>query len=183
MSFLFWNIDSQHPTGPSVSLVTMTSSIDLSAEVPPHSDDLEVSFPQEHVLLLTLNRPRYLNAVSRQLNDDLTSVLRWFDEEPSLWCVIQHRLTSYSCVRIKGCDCHWERSRLLRGRRPEIVSQPSKAPPHSTLLYQTLLSRDAHVFLDGIRTKWRDEPPNKNPRPHPCTDSQPFRAATRRVNR
>ena len=59
----------------------------LAAQVPSHSDDLNVSFPQEHVLLLTLNRPRYLNAVSPQLNNDLTSVLRWFDDEPSLWYV------------------------------------------------------------------------------------------------
>ena len=138
MSFLFWT----QTTLVSVSLepsINMTSSIDLSAEVPFHSDDLKVSFPQEHVLLLTLNRPSYLNAVSRQLNNDLTSVLRWFDEEPSLWCVpTHHHLPSHFMWSIKGCDCHRARSRLLRGRRPEIVSQSSKGPPRPSTFYSLI---------------------------------------------
>ena len=65
----------------------MTLSTDVSSEVPPHSDEIKVSFPGEHVLLLTLNRPRSLNAVTPTLNNDLTSVLRWFDDEPSLWYI------------------------------------------------------------------------------------------------
>ncbi|KAH0825966.1 ClpP/crotonase-like domain-containing protein [Lanmaoa asiatica] len=77
----------------------MTSSIDLASQAPSHSDELKVSFPQEHVLLLTLNRPRYLNAVSPRLHNDLTSVLRWFDEEPSLWYVpLQRRLSGHPRV-------------------------------------------------------------------------------------
>lgn len=63
----------------------MPSSTDLSSRLPPHSDELNVAFPQEHVLLLSLNRPRYLNAVSPQLTHDLQSLLRWFDDEPALW--------------------------------------------------------------------------------------------------
>ncbi|KAF9218553.1 ClpP/crotonase [Gyrodon lividus] len=55
---------------------------------PSHSDELKVSFPQERVMLLTLNRPRNLNAMTPQLTSDIASVLRWFDDEPSLWVVI-----------------------------------------------------------------------------------------------
>lgn len=71
----------------------------MSSTVPSHSEELDVSFPVEHVLLLTLNRPERLNAVSRKLHNDLTAVLHWFDEEPSLWYVSAQRpLAGRSCV-------------------------------------------------------------------------------------
>jgi len=56
--------------------------------LPPHSDELQVSIPEEHVLLLTFNRPASLNAMSPTLAKDIASVLEWFDDEPSLWVVI-----------------------------------------------------------------------------------------------
>ncbi|XP_006453873.1 hypothetical protein AGABI2DRAFT_189220 [Agaricus bisporus var. bisporus H97] len=59
------------------------------ALVPPaHSDELQISFPENHVLLLTLNRPKSLNAMTPQMSDDLGRVLDWFENEPSLWVVI-----------------------------------------------------------------------------------------------
>jgi len=54
---------------------------------PTTSTDLKVSFPEEHVLLLTLNRPEKRNAMSPALSQEIGKVLAWFDEEPSLWCV------------------------------------------------------------------------------------------------
>lgn len=54
---------------------------------PTTSTDLKVSFPEEHVLLLTLNRPEKRNAMSPSLSQEIGKVLAWFDEEPSLWCV------------------------------------------------------------------------------------------------
>jgi enoyl-CoA hydratase/carnithine racemase len=60
----------------------------LSLHPPSHSDELKVSFPQDHVMLLTLARPRHLNAMTPQLTSDITAILRWFDDEPSLWVVI-----------------------------------------------------------------------------------------------
>ncbi|KIK97716.1 hypothetical protein PAXRUDRAFT_824631 [Paxillus rubicundulus Ve08.2h10] len=66
----------------------MSSRITPPIQPPSHSDELNVSFPREHVMLLTLNRPKSLNAMSPQLHSDLASVLRWFDDEPSLWVVI-----------------------------------------------------------------------------------------------
>lgn len=36
-------------------------------------------------MLLTLNRPRALNAVSPTMKGDIERVLDWFDSEPSLW--------------------------------------------------------------------------------------------------
>ncbi|KAI0673640.1 enoyl-CoA hydratase/carnithine racemase [Trametes maxima] len=55
---------------------------------PAHSDEIKVAFPQEHVLLLTFNRPKSLNAVTPTMTDDVKAVLDWFDSEPSLWIVI-----------------------------------------------------------------------------------------------
>jgi len=57
-------------------------------DVPQHSEQLKISFPAEHVMLLTLNRPKRLNAVGPQLNSDIGAVLNWFEDQPSLWVVI-----------------------------------------------------------------------------------------------
>jgi len=61
----------------------------MSALQPPsHSDEIKTAFPQEHVMLLTLNRPKALNAVSPAMQGDIERLLDWFDNEPSLWVVI-----------------------------------------------------------------------------------------------
>lgn len=67
----------------------MSSNWDpLALDPPPHSEDLKVSFPQDHVMLITLNRPRHLNAMTPQLTTDIATILNWFDDETSLWAVI-----------------------------------------------------------------------------------------------
>lgn len=52
---------------------------------PTVSNELIVTFPAEHVLQLTLNRPAMRNAMSPTLQADLERTLAWFDAEPSLW--------------------------------------------------------------------------------------------------
>ncbi|OCB87051.1 ClpP/crotonase [Sanghuangporus baumii] len=54
---------------------------------PTTSKQLIVSFPAEHTVQLTLNRPEAMNAMSPTLQDDLERTLAWFDAEPSLWYV------------------------------------------------------------------------------------------------
>lgn len=57
--------------------------------VPPkHSDQIKVSFPVNHVLLLTFNRPESLNAMTPQMTADVKGLLDWFEDEPQLWVVI-----------------------------------------------------------------------------------------------
>jgi enoyl-CoA hydratase/carnithine racemase len=64
---------------------------------------VKLDVPTDHVLLLTLNRPKSLNAVSAielsrwlvlslrvlevspDLAEDVKRVLAWFDNEPELW--------------------------------------------------------------------------------------------------
>ncbi|OJA08881.1 hypothetical protein AZE42_01729 [Rhizopogon vesiculosus] len=60
----------------------------LSLHPPSHSDALKVSFPQEHVMFMTLNRPRHLNAMTPQLTTDIAAILNWFDDQSSLWVVV-----------------------------------------------------------------------------------------------
>lgn len=79
----------------------MSSDWDPLAFHPPsHSEELKVSFPQEHVMLMTLNRPRHLNAMTPQLTASIATILNWFDEEPSLWWVPSFSLSviSYNLV-------------------------------------------------------------------------------------
>jgi enoyl-CoA hydratase/carnithine racemase len=57
----------------------------MSLQPPTHSNAVKVSFPAEHVLLLCMNRPEVLNAMSVEMERDLKALFDWFDEEPSLW--------------------------------------------------------------------------------------------------
>ncbi|KAL1716393.1 ClpP/crotonase-like domain-containing protein [Schizophyllum commune] len=56
--------------------------------IPNHSSQLLVSLPADHVLLLTLNRPRSLNAMTPEMTEDLNRILDWFEEEEELWVVV-----------------------------------------------------------------------------------------------
>lgn len=81
-----WAVAGVAVSTPPPSKHTMSSIWNpLSLHPPSHSDELKVSFPQEHVMLMTLNRPRHLNAMTPQLTADIASVLSWFDDESSLW--------------------------------------------------------------------------------------------------
>lgn len=60
----------------------------ITALTPPaHSNELQVNLPEPHVLLLTFNRPKKLNAMTPRMTEDLTVVLDWFEAEPELWYV------------------------------------------------------------------------------------------------
>ncbi|GAA5865503.1 hypothetical protein JCM8547_001268 [Rhodosporidiobolus lusitaniae] len=53
--------------------------------VGPH---LVVSFPLEKVLLLRLNRPEALNAMTDALEADICKTLDWAEDEPGVWAII-----------------------------------------------------------------------------------------------
>lgn len=52
---------------------------------PAHSEEIQVVFPREHVMILALNRPKALNAMTPTMTEDIERILDWFEEEPSLW--------------------------------------------------------------------------------------------------
>ncbi|KAJ3502146.1 hypothetical protein NLJ89_g9018 [Agrocybe chaxingu] len=68
---------------------------------PEHSSEVKVAFPAPHVLLLTLNRPKSLNAMTPTMTEDMTRLLDWFEEEPELWVVI---ITGEGRIFCAGAD-------------------------------------------------------------------------------
>ncbi|KAI0541555.1 enoyl-hydratase [Xylaria digitata] len=63
------------------------SSTNLSSPPPPVPNVL-VSFPAPHILLVTLNRPKQLNAIPRPQHFALDKLWGWYDGEPSLRCAV-----------------------------------------------------------------------------------------------
>jgi hypothetical protein len=63
---------------------------------PSHSEELDVAFPIDHVLLLTFNRPQSLNAMTPRMKNDLDKVLDWFVDEPQLWYVQFPLMTAWT---------------------------------------------------------------------------------------
>jgi hypothetical protein len=57
-----------------------------ASPVPPNtSDELLVTIPLKHVLLLIMNRPAARNAMTPTLTADIERTMDWFDEAPKLW--------------------------------------------------------------------------------------------------
>jgi hypothetical protein len=75
-------------------LAIALSSIMSRLQPPQHSNEIKVAFPAEHVLLLTFNRPKQLNAMTPRMSEDLKTLLDWFEDEPSLWHVFYSTLWS-----------------------------------------------------------------------------------------
>ncbi|KAF1817189.1 enoyl-CoA hydratase/isomerase [Eremomyces bilateralis CBS 781.70] len=65
----------------------MTSEL-LATEPPQNLSFLKLSFPADRVLLVTMNRPKDLNCISRQGSTDMQAVFTWFDAEPNLTVAI-----------------------------------------------------------------------------------------------
>ncbi|UKZ72499.1 hypothetical protein TrVFT333_000129 [Trichoderma virens FT-333] len=55
---------------------------------PPEITIAKLSFPAPRVLLVTISRPKALNAIDISGSWELASLFDWFDQEPSLWVAI-----------------------------------------------------------------------------------------------
>ncbi|KAL4875277.1 ClpP/crotonase-like domain-containing protein [Aspergillus karnatakaensis] len=51
---------------------------------PPTSSIFTLTFPSPHILLVTINREKRMNAINTQGHRDGFAIWNWFDEEPSL---------------------------------------------------------------------------------------------------
>lgn len=65
------------------------------------SNQTKISFPSQHVLLLTLNRPEALNAMTAEMERDIAMLMNWFDNEPELWVII---ITGNGRIFCAGAD-------------------------------------------------------------------------------
>lgn len=123
----------------------------IQLDVPSHSNEVKVSFPADHVLLLSMNRPKVLNAMSPQMEEDINTVLNWFDGQVSLWCVadLQPYLlcydmcstANYKCCA-KGLHRDWGRPSVLRWRWSQRVNTD-----HVLTLHPSLNQKSFHLPL------------------------------------
>ena len=51
---------------------------------PPKTSFSKLGFPADHILLITLSRPKSLNCINYQGHVELDAVYKWFDHEPQL---------------------------------------------------------------------------------------------------
>ncbi|OCH88745.1 enoyl-CoA hydratase/carnithine racemase [Obba rivulosa] len=93
---------------------------------PAHSNEVKISFPREHVMLLTFNRPKALNAMTSTMVSDIKNILDWFEQEPYLWVVI---LTGEGRVFCAGADLiNWkqrEQSGETKDDQADVAGNPN----------------------------------------------------------
>ena len=51
---------------------------------PPPCQHFTISFPAQHVLLVTINRPKAMNSIPISGHEDGMALWKWYDQEPSL---------------------------------------------------------------------------------------------------
>lgn len=54
----------------------------------PHVEHSIVSFPEKHILLVTINRPKYMNCLPVEATIELGALWKWYDAEPELRCAV-----------------------------------------------------------------------------------------------
>ena len=60
----------------------MSQSLQLPFKL---SDQIQASHAAPHVLLILLNRPEAMNAMSREMEASLTLLLNWFQDNDDYW--------------------------------------------------------------------------------------------------
>lgn len=55
---------------------------------PPETKYCILTFPSPRVLLITINRPKQLNALNLPAHFELDGVFNWYNKEPELWVAI-----------------------------------------------------------------------------------------------
>jgi enoyl-CoA hydratase/carnithine racemase len=51
---------------------------------PPQCNGLHIAFPEPHIMLATINRPKQLNSIPYSLHWQMDALFKWFDNEPLL---------------------------------------------------------------------------------------------------
>ena len=54
----------------------------------PHVEHSLVSFPAKHILLVTINREKYMNCLPVEATIELGALWKWYDAEPELRCAV-----------------------------------------------------------------------------------------------
>ncbi|TDL26351.1 ClpP crotonase [Rickenella mellea] len=120
-----------------------------SGQIPPHSEQLIVSIPAEHVLLLRFNRPRSLNAMTPTMHSDIKAILDWFDEEPSLWCVLVGIVTGEGRAFCAGADLKAWNKDQQSGRSNEQELVASSVHGFGAISRRTVSSKPIIAAVNG----------------------------------
>ncbi|KAL8391803.1 hypothetical protein RB595_002129 [Gaeumannomyces hyphopodioides] len=95
---------------------------------PPEVANVIVSFPAAHVMLVTLNRPKQLNAIPTPQHAALAGLWRWYDNEPWLRCAV---LTGSGRAFCAGADLReWNGSHEAADKG----ATGKRQPPSGTLI-------------------------------------------------
>ncbi|KAF2735575.1 carnitinyl-CoA dehydratase [Polyplosphaeria fusca] len=54
----------------------------------PHLQHSLITFPTKHILLVTINRPTYMNCLPVSATIELGALWKWYDAEPELRCAV-----------------------------------------------------------------------------------------------
>ncbi|CAM1503190.1 Fc.00g079660.m01.CDS01 [Cosmosporella sp. VM-42] len=85
---------------------------------PPAIPCVILSSPSPHVLLVTLNRPEALNALTRKMHFELDKLWAWYEAEPSLRCAV---LTGKGRAFCAGADLkEWHEKNSETGPSDEL---------------------------------------------------------------
>jgi enoyl-CoA hydratase/carnithine racemase len=54
----------------------------------PHVEHVIVEFPRKHIMLVTINRAKYMNCLPVEATIELGTLWKWYDSEPELRCAV-----------------------------------------------------------------------------------------------
>lgn len=77
-----------------------------------------ISFPQEHILLVTLDRQDKLNSINKATSREIAEIWECFDQDESLWVGI---ITGTGRAFCTGADLHGECFPLCTSTSQSIV--------------------------------------------------------------
>ncbi|KAK4069388.1 hypothetical protein THAR02_04105 [Trichoderma harzianum] len=87
---------------------------------PPAVEDVIITAPRPHILLITINRPKQLNCIRHDMHYQLDRLWKWYDAEPALRCAV---ITGMGRAFCAGADLkEWNE----RNANPD---EPSKKAP------------------------------------------------------
>ncbi|KAK1623098.1 enoyl-CoA hydratase/isomerase [Colletotrichum phormii] len=103
----------------------MSHTPNFASPPPDIGPDAAVSFPRQHIMLITLNRPRHLNSIYSELHYNLARLYEWYDAETSLRCAV---LTGTGRAFCAGADLKEWNVRNTTGKSNNPTSPGEKWP-------------------------------------------------------
>lgn len=118
----------------------------LVTKPPPTPEFLQISFPADRVVLITMNRPEKLNAITAQAAAEMSVIWPWFDAEPSLSVAIFTGAGNRAFCA--GADLNAWADRQA-GKAPELPI-PNKEESRTTVLSRRFGKKPVIAAVNGL---------------------------------